>query len=80
MENKQWIARLFVALLVVAPLAMAQATSINIAAVVGDDAITTTDVDDRVNLLLATSNAPATIENQNKLRPRVLQSLIDETL
>lgn len=79
METKSWYAGLCALLLLLNPVA-AYAVSISIAAVVGDSAITTTDVDDRVALMLAGNKIPSTVENQEKLRPRVLQTLIDETL
>lgn len=60
--------------------AQAASTTINIAAVVGDDVITTTDVNERRDLIMATSGIPNTVENQQKMTPRILQSLIDETL
>ncbi len=58
----------------------ASAAQVNIAAVVGDTVITTTDVEERRDLIMATSGIPATVENQQKITPRVVQSLIDETL
>ncbi len=58
----------------------AQAEAIAIAAIVGDTAITTTDVNERRDLIMATAGIPATVENQQKVTPRILQSLIDESL
>lgn len=58
----------------------ASAARISIAAVVGDDVITTRDVNERRDLVMASSGIPPTIENQQKLAPRILQILIDETL
>lgn len=66
-----------VALLSVLP---AHAAQVSIAAVVGDDVITTTDVNERRDLVLATTAIPATIENQQKITPRIVQGLIDESL
>ena len=56
------------------------AANVGIAAIVGDDVITTTDVAERRDLLMATASIPATPENEQKITPRVIQSLIDETL
>jgi peptidyl-prolyl cis-trans isomerase SurA len=58
----------------------AQAARVNIAAVVGDDIISTTDVSERRDLIMATAGIPETVENQQKIAPRIMQSLIDETL
>ena len=60
--------------------ASAQASQVNIAAVVGDDIITTSDVEQRRDLIMATAGIPTTVENQQKITPRIVQSLIDETL
>lgn len=60
--------------------APAHAASVGIAAIVGEDAITTTDLAERRDLLMATANIPATEENQRKIAPRVIQSLVDEAL
>jgi peptidyl-prolyl cis-trans isomerase SurA len=60
--------------------AQAEPTHVAIAAIVGDDVITTTDLAERRDLIMAISAIPATPENQKKITPRILQSLIDETL
>lgn len=57
-----------------------QATQVSIAAIVGDEVITTTDVNERRDLVLATAGIPATVENQQKIMPRIVQGLIDEAL
>jgi peptidyl-prolyl cis-trans isomerase SurA len=56
------------------------AESINIAAVVNDDIITSTDLAERRDLVMALNGVPPTPENQQKITPRILASLIDETL
>lgn len=61
-----------------APAAYAQA--IHIAATVNDAIITTTDRDERRALIITSGNMPNTIEVQQKLNPRVLETLIRETL
>lgn len=58
----------------------AHAAGVSIAAVVGDDIITTSDIAERRALIMATAGIPATAENQQRILPRVMQSLIDETL
>ncbi len=60
--------------------APAHAAQVNIAAIVGDDVITTTDVAERRDLIMATANIPMTVENQQKITPRIVQSLVDEAL
>jgi peptidyl-prolyl cis-trans isomerase SurA len=57
-----------------------QAETVRIAAIVNDQVITSSDVDDRRNFILATSEIPATPETQAKLNPRILEALINETL
>lgn len=51
-----------------------------IAAVVNDDVISVYDIDNRVNLLLATSGIPDTPDARARLRPQVMRTLIDERL
>jgi peptidyl-prolyl cis-trans isomerase SurA len=58
----------------------AQAAQVNIAAVVNDSIITTADVEQRRDIIMATAGIPMTVENQQKITPRVVQSLIDEAL
>lgn len=68
------------ALVVVAFSGAAHAQRIDIAAVVGDEIITTNDVAERRDLVLATNNLAPTIENQKHITPRVIESLIDENV
>ena len=58
----------------------ASAQAIHIAAIVNDEVITTSDVDDRRTLIMATNNISNTVEAQQKINPRVLETLISETL
>lgn len=58
----------------------AHAADVRIAAIVGEDVITTTDVNERRDLVIATAGIAATPENQQKITPRIVQSLIDESL
>ncbi|OYW14130.1 MAG: hypothetical protein B7X02_00740, partial [Rhodospirillales bacterium 12-54-5] len=58
----------------------AYAQAIRIAGIVNDDVITSTDLDDRRALIIATNHVPDTVETQQKLNPRILDSLINETL
>lgn len=71
---------LMLALALLALAAPARAESINIAAVVGEDVVTTTDLNERRDLVMAMNNLSSSIDNQKKLTPRILQSLINETL
>lgn len=58
----------------------AQAERINIAAVVNDDVITTNDVAERRDLLMSSGNIPNTVENQQRVTPTIIRSLIDEKI
>lgn len=66
-------------LMVLVPHAV-MAQSVGIAAVVGDDIITTADVAARRDLIMATNGIEPTPENQQKITPRIVQGLIDELL
>lgn len=61
------------------PVAHAQ-TSQSIIAVVNEDAITSFDVEQRINMLLLTSGLQNTSDERERLNPRVIQALIDEKL
>jgi peptidyl-prolyl cis-trans isomerase SurA len=65
-------------LLVLAAAAGAQES--HIAAVVNDDVITDGDVAARMKLVEYSSNIPATPENEKRLEPQILRTLIDEKL
>lgn len=67
-------------LLALAVASNAAAQRIDIAAIVGDEIISTNDVAERRDLLMATNNVPPTIENQKRITPRVIESLIDENI
>ena len=58
----------------------ARAEHVTIVATVNDDVITSTDVNDRRALLMSGANIPDTEENRQRITPRVVQSLIDESL
>ena len=58
----------------------AYAASLGIAAVVNDEVITTHDVQERRDLVMLTSGIPVTPENQKRITPHILQTLIDEAL
>jgi len=68
---------LLMAVFIALPVA---AASVNIAAVVNDSIITTSDVEQRRDIIMATAGIPMTVENQQKITPRIVQSLIDESL
>ncbi|MFT5539831.1 MAG: peptidyl-prolyl cis-trans isomerase SurA, partial [Alphaproteobacteria bacterium] len=53
---------------------------LDIRAVVNDEAISAYDVDQRINLIIRSSNLPDTTTARRELAPRVLQSLVDEAL
>ena len=56
------------------------AERITIVATVNDDIITSTDLSERRSLVMNASDIPNTPENVQRVTPRVLQSLIDESL
>lgn len=58
----------------------AQAQTMGIAAVVNDDAISMTDVEERIRLVLASSGIPDSKEIRAKITPQVVESLIEEQL
>lgn len=60
--------------------AMGAERSMRIAAVVNEDAITESDVDERLRLILASSGLPDKKEIREKALPQVISSLIEETL
>lgn len=77
METRNLMAAMLGCLLLATP---ARAERINIAAVVNDDVITTTDVAERRDLIMATNNIPPTMENQHRVTPKVMDALIEEAL
>jgi peptidyl-prolyl cis-trans isomerase SurA len=58
----------------------AAAARVAIAAIVNDEVITSTDVAERRNLIMASNNIPPTTENQQRITPKVMEALIDETI
>lgn len=52
----------------------------SIAATVNDDAVTVSDVEDRMHLILISSGMPENEEMRAKLRPQVVDTLIEERL
>jgi peptidyl-prolyl cis-trans isomerase SurA len=67
-------------LILAASAAVGQAQESHIAAVINDDVVTDGDVDARARLVELSSNIPDTAENEKRLKPQVLRSLIDEKL
>lgn len=61
------------------PVALAQQVE-RVAAVVNDDIVTLWDLQERLDLVIATSNLPDSAETRQKLLPRVLRQLVDERL
>lgn len=83
MENNRKYTRARMAwglLLLVGVASPVYAAGVSIAAVVNDAVISSADVDERRALIMATAGIPDTAENQQKLTPRVVQSLVDEAL
>lgn len=66
--------------LLIFPFSAAQAKSFAIVATVNEDAISRTDLDNRVRLMLAASGLQNTRSNRQKLEGRALDELIDEQL
>lgn len=60
--------------------AYAQTRTESIAAVVNNEAITATDLDERLRLLMISSGIPDSKETRERLKPQVLNMLIDEQL
>jgi peptidyl-prolyl cis-trans isomerase SurA len=80
-DNKLYhMAQKFLIGFVIAAPMMAQAEQLSIAAIVNDDVITTNDVSERRDFMMVTSGIPVTLENQQRITPRIVQQLIDETL
>ena len=80
--SKIWIATFLVAALAVSVVSVheAQARSNGIAAVVNNRAITFSDVNDRVDLILRASGLPDNKEARSRFEPQVLDMLIDEQI
>lgn len=66
--------------LLAAPAVLADAGAVKVAAVVGDQAISSVDVQDRINLVMVTTGIPDTMENRARIAPQILRQLIDEKL
>lgn len=58
----------------------ARAATEGIAATVNDDAVTVSDLEDRMRLILVSSGMPQTPEMRARVRPQVLDTLIEERL
>ncbi|WP_416898585.1 MAG: peptidylprolyl isomerase [Minwuia sp.] len=65
--------------LVMAGAASAQQV-LGIAAVVDDEVISAYDLEERLDLVIASARLPATDETRRRLRPQVLRQLVDEEL
>ncbi len=74
------INRLLSCVIILFLAAPAMAQQVGIAAIVNEEVITTTDVTDRRDFIMATSEIPPTAEAQAKLTPRILEALVNETL
>lgn len=60
--------------------AQGNAPTLRIAALVNDDVITFFDLQSRMNLIILSSNLPATDEIRQRLAPQILRTLIDDRL
>lgn len=81
MGFRRFVMKWLVALcLIIFCAAAAPAQESHIVAVVNSDIITNDDLAARLKLVLASSNLPDTPENEKRLSPQVLRSLIDEKL
>lgn len=69
-----------VALTVLAPLPVRAAGLESIAAVVNDDAISASDLSARMKLIMTSSGLPDKPEIKEKMRPQIVNSLIEERL
>ena len=56
------------------------ARSEGIAVIVNDDAITVSDVNDRMRLIVSSSGLPNTSDIRNKLMPQIIGSLVEEQI
>lgn len=63
-----------------AALGSAGAQSLRIAAVVNDDVISVYDVNERIRLILFSTNIPDTPESRRQIGPQVVRALVDERL
>lgn len=70
----------FILALFLASSALADATPVKVVAVVGDQVISSLDLQDRVYLIMVTTGIPDTSENRAKLTPQILRQLVDEKL
>ena len=60
--------------------AIAETSSDNVVAVVNDQIISSTDLNDRVNLVMGMTNIANTPENRSKIIPQIIHQLVDEKL
>jgi peptidyl-prolyl cis-trans isomerase SurA len=63
-----------------AALGSAGAQSLRIAAVVNDEVISVYDVNERIRLIMFSSNIPDTPESRRQIGPQVVRTLVDERL
>jgi peptidyl-prolyl cis-trans isomerase SurA len=72
----------FVALLLAAfvPCGLAAASQDGIAAVVNEDIVTLSDVEDRMKLIMVSGGLPDTQEMRSRLQPQILNVLVEESI
>lgn len=74
------ILTLFLAIITMMHVLPLKAYAGNIVAVVNEDAITSTDLNSRMKLIIVSSGLKDTMDIRKKLRPQVINNLIDEQL
>ena len=80
MKNMMKLLALIVCALVVCPAISHAQKTMEIAAVVNDEAISMRDVDERIRLIMISSGMQPTKELRAKVLPQVIESLIEEQL
>ncbi len=78
--NLFWMMICCLALVSFHPQAWAQQSALKIAAVVNEDAVSATDVQERMKLIIVSSGLPDSREIRQKIQPQVVESLIEEQL
>lgn len=76
----QFVAAIAIGLVVMVPALSRAQQEMGIVAVVNDEAVSGYDLRQRLNLIIRSSSLPDTPEARKQLAPRVVQSLVEETL
>ncbi len=72
--------RLFLVCIITFTASSSLAANQSIIAVVDNKAITSYDLEERIKLVIATSNIPQGVDVEKRVKPQVLRAMIDETL